>query len=124
MACLGIFMSRQFRFQFLKEPTYAAEWSLFETFFKGGVYVVPGETFHCSEPGWFRIVFTVSRAELEEGMSFDLGKDITFCCFSIVGLGRMERVLTAMKSGQSVNGWCDDLAEAEKFPGDVLVPSE
>ncbi|KAK4425170.1 1-aminocyclopropane-1-carboxylate synthase 2 [Sesamum alatum] len=42
----------------LKEPTFEAETSLWKTIVN--VYklnVLPGSTFHCNEPGWFRISF-------------------------------------------------------------------
>ncbi|KAL0305214.1 UNVERIFIED_CONTAM: 1-aminocyclopropane-1-carboxylate synthase 2 [Sesamum calycinum] len=44
--------------QLLQEPTFEAETSLWKTIIN--VYklnVLPGSTFHCKEPGWFRISF-------------------------------------------------------------------
>lgn len=32
-----------------------------------GVSIIPGTKFHCSEPGWFRILFSVPEEELQEG---------------------------------------------------------
>ncbi|CAI0464343.1 unnamed protein product [Linum tenue] len=42
----------------LREPSFEAEKELWkEMLFEVGVNVSPGSSFHCSEPGWFRVCF-------------------------------------------------------------------
>ena len=52
---------------YLKEKTFDSEYELFQTFLNNGIYIVPGQTFHFKEPGWFRIIFG-SNIELREGL--------------------------------------------------------
>ncbi|XP_047497708.1 probable inactive 1-aminocyclopropane-1-carboxylate synthase-like protein 2 [Penaeus chinensis] len=53
---------------FLTEPTVEAEYELCRAFLYAGVSIIPGTKFHCSEPGWFRILFSVPEEELQEGL--------------------------------------------------------
>eukprot|EP00042_Codosiga_hollandica_P031449 m.191848 g.191848 ORF g.191848 m.191848 type:complete len:440 (+) comp53642_c0_seq2:343-1662(+) len=44
--------------KFLKERTFEAESSLWKAFLSHRVNIALGGTFHCCEPGWFRIIFS------------------------------------------------------------------
>ena len=53
----------------LREPSFAAERELWqEIFTEAKVSITPGGGFHCSEPGWFRLCFTVPSSHLREGL--------------------------------------------------------
>ncbi|KAI8827180.1 pyridoxal phosphate-dependent transferase [Fimicolochytrium jonesii] len=41
---------------------------LTELLLANGLYILPGEAFQCAEPGWFRIIFTVSPELLDLGL--------------------------------------------------------
>jgi len=64
---------------FMKSKTEEEEMAIFDELFEAGLYVVPGVKNHCQDPGWIRIVFTVSEEEID------------------VGLDRMENVLKKRK---------------------------
>lgn len=64
----GLFLWISFR-SVLHRMTFEEESKLFKMMFDHGVYMTNGLTFGCSEPGWFRLVFTVSDACIKEGMS-------------------------------------------------------
>ena len=54
---------------FLTSPTFDAERDLFERIFeRARVSISPGQVFHCTEPGWFRLCFTVPEARRREGL--------------------------------------------------------
>ncbi|KAL0358444.1 UNVERIFIED_CONTAM: 1-aminocyclopropane-1-carboxylate synthase 2 [Sesamum angustifolium] len=66
----------------LKEPTFEAEMSLWKTMinvFK--LTVLPGSSFHCHEPGWFRVCIAsmdeetlqvaVKRIQMHGGVNLD-----------------------------------------------------
>ena len=52
-----------------KELTFEKEKSLFEMFFKNGLYCVPGQVLGCVEVGWFRIVFCSPDDFIIEGVN-------------------------------------------------------
>jgi aspartate/methionine/tyrosine aminotransferase len=54
---------------FLRSPSFDAERVLFDGVFeRGRVNISPGRVFHCSEPGWFRLCFTVPGSRRKEGL--------------------------------------------------------
>jgi len=54
---------------FLARSSFAAERALFDQIFKEcRVNLPPGQAFHCSEPGWFRLCYTVPEAHRHEGL--------------------------------------------------------
>ena len=54
---------------FLSRASFEAERDLFEDLFEHArLNISPGQVFHCSEPGWFRLCFTVPRLHLREGL--------------------------------------------------------
>ena len=54
---------------FLASNSFQAERQLCEEIFhQCRVNISPGEAFHCSEPGWFRLCFTAPEAERREGL--------------------------------------------------------
>lgn len=52
----------------LHRVTFDEELRLFEMLFASGVYITNGMAFRCSEPGWFRLIFSVDDDWLEEGV--------------------------------------------------------
>jgi aspartate/methionine/tyrosine aminotransferase len=55
---------------FLDPCTFKEELRLFQDLFDScRVSVSPGQAFHCAEPGWFRLCFSVPPEHLEEGMT-------------------------------------------------------
>ncbi|XP_064600432.1 1-aminocyclopropane-1-carboxylate synthase-like protein 1 [Liolophura sinensis] len=52
-----------------KNATFKEESELFEELIQNGVYCVPGRSMSCVEPGWFRLVFTVTTDELTTGLT-------------------------------------------------------
>ncbi|XP_069816744.1 1-aminocyclopropane-1-carboxylate synthase-like protein 1 isoform X2 [Dendropsophus ebraccatus] len=50
----GIYVWADFR-KFLTSPTFEAEMELWDQFMAEKLYVTPGKTFACCEPGWFRV---------------------------------------------------------------------
>jgi bifunctional pyridoxal-dependent enzyme with beta-cystathionase and maltose regulon repressor activities len=63
----GLFLWINFR-SILHDISFDEEFKLFQTMFKHGVYITNGKTFKCSEPGWFRLVFTVKDQMIDEGI--------------------------------------------------------
>ncbi|KAK1172536.1 1-aminocyclopropane-1-carboxylate synthase-like protein 1 [Acipenser oxyrinchus oxyrinchus] len=61
----GLFVWADFR-KFLKTQTFEAEMDLWWRLIHEKVYISPGQAFYCSEPGWFRLVFsdTVNKIQL------------------------------------------------------------
>ena len=54
---------------FLGSASFEAERDLFDRIFEQGrVSISPGKVFHCSEPGWFRLCFTVPGPHRKEGL--------------------------------------------------------
>jgi aspartate/methionine/tyrosine aminotransferase len=65
----GIVMWLDLR-RLLPEASFAGERRLFETIFSEcRVNISPGQAFHCSEPGWFRLCYTIGERHREEGLS-------------------------------------------------------
>lgn len=54
---------------FLQPCNADNENALFTALLNGGVIISPGQMLHCSNAGWFRIVFAVTNEELEIGLS-------------------------------------------------------
>ncbi|XP_069107873.1 LOW QUALITY PROTEIN: 1-aminocyclopropane-1-carboxylate synthase-like protein 1 [Argopecten irradians] len=54
--------------QFLKEKTKENEIELFDKFMEAGVYICPGTILLSNTPGWFRLTYTLSQVDLEEGL--------------------------------------------------------
>ncbi|CAL1527825.1 unnamed protein product [Lymnaea stagnalis] len=54
--------------EFLQEPTFDAENSLFLKFMSEKVFVVPGKELYNQDPGMFRIVFTLDEPVIKEGI--------------------------------------------------------
>jgi aspartate/methionine/tyrosine aminotransferase len=63
----GLYAFADFR-MYMSSQDFEGELELFEKFFEAGVYFLPGKELFCEEPGWFRIVFTVARPTLLEGL--------------------------------------------------------
>jgi aspartate/methionine/tyrosine aminotransferase len=54
---------------FLASASFEAERRLFEAIFEDcRVNISPGRVFHCAEPGWFRLCFTVPESHRVEGL--------------------------------------------------------
>uniref|UniRef100_A0A673WTN5 1-aminocyclopropane-1-carboxylate synthase-like protein 1 n=1 Tax=Salmo trutta TaxID=8032 RepID=A0A673WTN5_SALTR len=54
--------------KYLYEPSFVEELSLWRCFLRHKVVLSCGQAFHCSTPGWFRIVFTDRQQHLTLGM--------------------------------------------------------
>ncbi|UJR31173.1 hypothetical protein I4U23_018680 [Adineta vaga] len=76
----GLFLWIDFRLM-LTQITFDEEHKLFDEFFHHGVYITNGLVIGCSEPGWFRMIFTVKDAWIDEGIE------------------RMKQALRTYKSG-------------------------
>lgn len=63
----GFFIWADFR-SILNEITFEEEQRLFDIIFQHGVYISPGVNLGCSEPGWFRIIFSVKEHWIDEAM--------------------------------------------------------
>lgn len=64
----GIVMWLDLR-EFLTSASFEAERALFNQIFEElKVSITPGQAFHCLEPGWFRLCFTVPEAHRTEGL--------------------------------------------------------
>lgn len=63
----GLTLVVSFR-KFLKENTFEGEMELLNEFVKHGVYVVPGQFIWCTQPGWYRIVFSFPKPIIELGL--------------------------------------------------------
>lgn len=53
---------------FMKEITFEEEKRLFDSFFEHGVFMWCGYHLGCSQPGWFRFVFSLSSSVMTEGL--------------------------------------------------------
>lgn len=53
---------------FMMENTEKEEMALHEEIMDAGLYIAPGTKFYCISPGWMRLVFTVPKQELNEGL--------------------------------------------------------
>jgi bifunctional pyridoxal-dependent enzyme with beta-cystathionase and maltose regulon repressor activities len=52
------------------KATFANELCLFnELFVRAGVFILRGEVLGCAEPGWFRIVFSLSAPTMDQGLT-------------------------------------------------------
>ena len=49
---------------FMVNLTFEEERKLWREFIDNGVYLSSGEAFHCSEPGWFRVVYSTETDEV------------------------------------------------------------
>ncbi|MEE6466611.1 hypothetical protein FKM82_007009 [Ascaphus truei] len=54
--------------KFLKSQTFEAEMELWRKLTAGKLYIAPGKAFDCYEPGWFRLIFSVSSDVLQLGL--------------------------------------------------------
>ncbi|XP_076064837.1 putative inactive 1-aminocyclopropane-1-carboxylate synthase-like protein 2 [Oratosquilla oratoria] len=54
---------------FLKDHTAEAETELFLELMEGGTFTRCGSDMSCQDPGWFRLIFSLSEIELEEGLN-------------------------------------------------------
>lgn len=63
----GFFIWTDFR-SILQEITFEEEQRLFDLIFEHGVYISPGVNLGCSEPGWFRFIFSVREQWIDEAM--------------------------------------------------------
>ncbi|CAF1142945.1 unnamed protein product [Adineta ricciae] len=52
----------------LHATTFEEEQRLFETIFSHGIYMSPGQFLGCSQPGWFRIIFSVREKWIDEAL--------------------------------------------------------
>lgn len=48
--------------------TWEGERALSKKLMDANVFLATGESFHSDVPGWFRIIFTLPRDQLEEGL--------------------------------------------------------
>ncbi|XP_076337329.1 uncharacterized protein LOC143239756 isoform X3 [Tachypleus tridentatus] len=64
----GFFLWVDFR-QYCEPLTFDGERLMFEKILHGAkLYITPGESFHCSEPGWFCIIFSINPKLMEEAL--------------------------------------------------------
>ncbi|KAM9308067.1 1-aminocyclopropane-1-carboxylate synthase-like protein 1 [Gastrophryne carolinensis] len=63
----GIFVWADFR-QYLTSGTFEAEAELWEQFIDEKLCITPGKTFHCCQPGWFRVTTSMPADTLTEGL--------------------------------------------------------
>ncbi|XP_033760388.1 probable inactive 1-aminocyclopropane-1-carboxylate synthase-like protein 2 [Pecten maximus] len=54
--------------KFLEEKTTQEERKLFNKFMEAGLYICPGTEMLCHVPGWFRLVYTLPKQEVQEGL--------------------------------------------------------
>ncbi|XP_077994324.1 1-aminocyclopropane-1-carboxylate synthase-like protein 1 [Glandiceps talaboti] len=54
--------------QYISPLTFENELLLYQEFLDCGVYIPAGKGFFCSEPGWFRMVFTIPRDWQDRGL--------------------------------------------------------
>ncbi|CAF1026972.1 unnamed protein product [Rotaria magnacalcarata] len=60
----------------LHEITFEEEIRLFQSIFEHGVYLVAGSFLGCTQPGWFRIIFSIRETWIDEVIKrFKLGLD-------------------------------------------------
>lgn len=92
-------MSCMLSLQFLDKKTEEEEMILFNELLMGGVFILPGSTLGCQEPGWFRVIFTVEPLAFQKGGStiwvllLHINVKCSFTVFSQSGLDRIEGVL-------------------------------
>jgi 1-aminocyclopropane-1-carboxylate synthase len=56
--------------KFLPSGSFEGEREMYDAIFKKcRVNISPGQAFHCSEPGWLRLCFTVPEIHLTEGLN-------------------------------------------------------
>ncbi|XP_013398600.1 1-aminocyclopropane-1-carboxylate synthase-like protein 1 isoform X2 [Lingula anatina] len=53
---------------FMSEKTREEEMQLFQKLFAAGVYIIPGTELFCVDPGWFRVLFSLQKPYLQEGL--------------------------------------------------------
>jgi aspartate/methionine/tyrosine aminotransferase len=63
----GFFIWADFRL-LLHEITFDEECRLFQIIFDHGVYISPGFYLGCSQPGWFRIIFSMKEIWIDEAV--------------------------------------------------------
>ncbi|CAF1357441.1 unnamed protein product [Rotaria sordida] len=63
----GLFLWIDFS-SMLHHVTFDEETRLFQTMFDHGIYITKGSIFDCSQPGWFRLIFTVRDKWIDEGI--------------------------------------------------------
>ncbi|CAF1107471.1 unnamed protein product [Rotaria sp. Silwood1] len=63
----GFFIWADFR-PFMKHITFEEENRLFELLFENGLFVSRGYNLGCSQPGWFRMVFSIKDSMITEGL--------------------------------------------------------
>jgi DNA-binding transcriptional MocR family regulator len=56
-----------------RKMTFEDENELKKKLLCNGVYIVPGYAFHCHQPGFFRLTFSVLPEDLEDGLMIILG---------------------------------------------------
>jgi aspartate/methionine/tyrosine aminotransferase len=60
----------------LHEITFEEEIRLFQSIFEHGLYLVTGRFLGCTQPGWFRIIFSIRETWIDEAIKrFELGLD-------------------------------------------------
>lgn len=63
----GFFIWADFR-PFMKEVTFEEENRLFQLFFEHGIFIWPGQNLGCTQPGWFRFIFSLKDCMITEGL--------------------------------------------------------
>ncbi|XP_043923612.1 1-aminocyclopropane-1-carboxylate synthase-like protein 1 [Protopterus annectens] len=63
----GLFVWADFR-KFLSSPTFEAEEELWQSLVKAKVFISPGKSYGCCEPGWFRIVCSFPKEVISIGL--------------------------------------------------------
>ncbi|XP_053570012.1 1-aminocyclopropane-1-carboxylate synthase-like protein 1 isoform X2 [Bombina bombina] len=61
---VGLYMWADFR-KFLKSQTFEAEMDLWLQLIANKVYIAPGKSFECYEPGWFRVTSSLPSDSLQ-----------------------------------------------------------
>ena len=69
-SCDYCFVIPSLYFQFLTENNVKGERELCNKLVNDGVCLVPATQMNCLEPGWFRLVFSRQKEEVEEGKNF------------------------------------------------------
>ena len=68
-SCAGFFIWIDLRELMPTEPTFDDERRLFEHIFEcEGIFILRGQTLGCTQPGWFRIVFSVNDVTINEAL--------------------------------------------------------
>jgi aspartate/methionine/tyrosine aminotransferase len=63
----GFFIWADFRL-LLHKITFEEETRLFETMFNHGIYISSGYNLGCSQPGWFRMIFSIKEKWIDESI--------------------------------------------------------